>query len=42
MALATADAGADVALTGRDAASLERTAIDIRAIGGRRGRFRLT
>ena len=33
MALAIADAGADVALTGRDAASLERTAIDIRAIG---------
>ena len=33
MALAIADAGAGVALTGRDAASLERTAIDIRAIG---------
>jgi NAD(P)-dependent dehydrogenase (short-subunit alcohol dehydrogenase family) len=33
MALAIAEAGADVVLTGRDAASLERTAIDIRAIG---------
>jgi NAD(P)-dependent dehydrogenase (short-subunit alcohol dehydrogenase family) len=33
MALAIADAGADVALTGRDAASLERTAADIRALG---------
>jgi NAD(P)-dependent dehydrogenase (short-subunit alcohol dehydrogenase family) len=33
MALAIADAGADVALTGRDATSLERTAIDIRAMG---------
>ena len=33
MALAIADAGAGVALTGRDAASLERTAIDIRVIG---------
>ncbi|MGH6903714.1 MAG: SDR family NAD(P)-dependent oxidoreductase [Geminicoccaceae bacterium] len=33
MALAIADAGADVALTGRDAASLERTAADIRAFG---------
>ena len=31
MALAIADAGADVALTGRDSASLERTANDIRA-----------
>ena len=33
MALAIADAGADVALTGRDAASLERTAADIHALG---------
>ena len=33
MALAIADAGADVALTGRDEASLERTASDIRALG---------
>jgi NAD(P)-dependent dehydrogenase (short-subunit alcohol dehydrogenase family) len=33
MALAIADAGADVALTGRDAASLERTAGEIRALG---------
>ena len=33
MALALADAGADVALTGRDAASLERTAADIRGLG---------
>src|SRR5690349_11983667 len=33
MALAIADAGADVVLTGRDAASLERTATDIRALG---------
>jgi gluconate 5-dehydrogenase len=33
MALAIADAGADVALTGRDAASLERTAAAIRALG---------
>jgi NAD(P)-dependent dehydrogenase (short-subunit alcohol dehydrogenase family) len=33
MALAIADAGADVALTGRDAASLERTAAEIRALG---------
>ena len=33
MALAIADAGADVALTGRDPASLERTATDIRALG---------
>jgi NAD(P)-dependent dehydrogenase (short-subunit alcohol dehydrogenase family) len=33
MALAIAEAGADVALTGRDAASLERTAADIRALG---------
>jgi NAD(P)-dependent dehydrogenase (short-subunit alcohol dehydrogenase family) len=33
MALAIADAGADVALTGRDAASLEWTAADIRALG---------
>lgn len=33
MALAIADAGADVALTGRDAASLEQTVSDIRALG---------
>ena len=33
MALAIADAGADVVLTGRDAASLERTAAEIRALG---------
>jgi NAD(P)-dependent dehydrogenase (short-subunit alcohol dehydrogenase family) len=33
MALALADAGADVALTGRDQESLERTAADIRALG---------
>jgi NAD(P)-dependent dehydrogenase (short-subunit alcohol dehydrogenase family) len=33
MALAIADAGADVALTGRDATSLKRTASDIRAMG---------
>ena len=33
MALAIAEAGADVALTGRDAASLERTAGEIRARG---------
>jgi gluconate 5-dehydrogenase len=33
MALAIADAGADVTLTGRDAASLERTVSDIRALG---------
>ena len=33
MALAIADAGADVVLVGRDAASLERTAADIRALG---------
>ena len=33
MALAIADVGADVALTGRDLASLERTAADIRALG---------
>ena len=33
MALAIADAGADVALTGRDLASLERTAEDIRRLG---------
>jgi NAD(P)-dependent dehydrogenase (short-subunit alcohol dehydrogenase family) len=33
MALALADAGADVALTGRDAASLERAADEIRALG---------
>ena len=33
MALAIADAGADVALTGRDAASLERAAAEIRAFG---------
>jgi gluconate 5-dehydrogenase len=33
MALAIADAGADVVLTGRDATSLEQTAADIRALG---------
>jgi NAD(P)-dependent dehydrogenase (short-subunit alcohol dehydrogenase family) len=33
MALACADAGADVVLVGRDAASLERTAADVRALG---------
>ncbi len=33
MALAIADAGADVVLTGRDADSLERTAADIRGLG---------
>ena len=33
MALAIADVGADVVLVGRDAASLERTAADIRALG---------
>jgi gluconate 5-dehydrogenase len=33
MALAIADAGGDVVLTGRDAASLEQTAADIRALG---------
>jgi len=33
MALAIADAGADVVLVGRDPASLERTAGDIRALG---------
>ena len=33
MALAIADAGADVILTGRDAASLEKTAADIRQLG---------
>jgi len=33
MALAIADAGADVALTGRDQQSLEATAADIRALG---------
>jgi len=33
MALAIADAGADVILVGRDLASLERTAADIRAFG---------
>ena len=33
MALAIADAGADVVLVGRDAASLEKTAADIRALG---------
>lgn len=33
MALALADAGADVILTGRDAESLEKTATDIRALG---------
>ncbi len=34
MALAIADAGADVALTGRDEQSLEATAADIRGLGG--------
>lgn len=33
MALAIAEAGADVILTGRDSASLDRTATDIRALG---------
>ena len=33
MALAIADAGADVVLTGRDADSLERTAADVRELG---------
>ena len=33
MAMAIADAGADVILTGRDEASLEQTANDIRALG---------
>src|SRR5437773_3308223 len=33
MALAIADAGADVVLTGRDPDSLEKTANDIRALG---------
>jgi gluconate 5-dehydrogenase len=33
MALAIADAGADVVLTGRDADSLDKTAADIRALG---------
>lgn len=33
MALAVADAGADVILSGRDAASLEKTASEIRALG---------
>ena len=33
MALAIADAGADVILTGRDSGSLEKTAADIRALG---------
>ena len=33
MALACADAGADVALVGRDPDSLERTAADVRALG---------
>src|SRR5438874_11666343 len=33
MALAIADAGADVVLTGRDPDSLEKTAADIRALG---------
>ena len=33
MALAIADAGADVILTGREEASLEKTAADIRALG---------
>src|SRR5690349_17513358 len=35
MALAIAEAGADVVLTGRDEASLERTAAEIRAFGRR-------
>src|SRR5437870_4772663 len=35
MALACADAGADVALVGRDQDSLDRTAGDIRAFGRR-------
>jgi gluconate 5-dehydrogenase len=35
MALACADAGADVVLTGRDAESLEKTAGDVRALGRR-------
>ena len=33
MALATADAGADVILVGRDSARLEKTASDIRSLG---------
>src|SRR6476620_1562424 len=33
MALAIADAGADVVLVGRDAASLEQTAGDVRKLG---------
>src|SRR4051794_29912318 len=33
MALAIAEAGADVVLVGRDPVSLERTAVDIRALG---------
>jgi NAD(P)-dependent dehydrogenase (short-subunit alcohol dehydrogenase family) len=33
MALAIADAGADAVLVGRDLASLEKTAIDVRALG---------
>ncbi|MBP2670893.1 MAG: gno 1, partial [candidate division NC10 bacterium] len=33
MALAIADAGADVILVGRDLASLEKTAGDIRSLG---------
>src|SRR6187200_3076430 len=33
MALACADAGADVVLVGRDAASLEQTATEIRGLG---------
>ena len=33
MALAIAEAGADVVLTGRDAPSLDKTAADIRALG---------
>jgi gluconate 5-dehydrogenase len=33
MALAIADAGADVILVGRDASSLEKTAVDIHALG---------
>ena len=33
MALACADAGADCVLVGREAASLEKTADDIRALG---------
>ncbi|HEV3005068.1 MAG TPA: SDR family NAD(P)-dependent oxidoreductase, partial [Pirellulales bacterium] len=35
MALAIADAGADVVLVGRDEVSMARTAADIRALGRR-------